>query len=280
MSKVIEIRNQLAGIVRINSMMQAMQVVAVSQLKQAQNHEAAARHFRRHYDRLAARLRLSMDSTAAKTGIKLLYVVASERGFCGDFNDKIVAETRRFLTRQGDDFQIIIVGGRGSDKFRLPGMPKIARFIQPPKKQLDVFLTKETAQLAHDFTVGEISQVSILYNEFKSMLAQIPRVAAVLPFTAAGAADEETQLLCEPNSLMVKKTVAAQYLKAIFYDVFMQSQLGEVAARLITMRGATENSKEMIDALRIKLNKARQAMITLELSEIVSSFEILKEGEE
>ena len=282
MSRVIEVRNQLAGISRINSMMQAMQVVAVVQLRQAQSRETMARHMRRHFDRLVGRLKLP-SSPASLATVERLFVGGSDRGFCGDFNDKLATELKKFLAQQKmpETFEIVVLGNRGGEKFRQRGMPKISRFVPNPvvksKELIGKEFLAEARQAWQDFQAGRIGAVYVLYNEFHSMLSQNPRLVQVFPLIAAS--EGESSLLCEPDEETVRHQVAEYYLQAVFNDVFMQSRLGEVAVRLMTMRGATENSKEMISALRIKLNKARQAAITFELSEIASSFEILKEGE-
>jgi F-type H+-transporting ATPase subunit gamma len=268
MSKVIEIRNQLGSIGRLNAMTQAMQVVAVAQLRHAQSRQAAANHWRRHFDRLVGRLGLTaVHPTPRPDATNLLFVVGSERGFCGDFNDKLVAQSRIFLREQrAQKFNIKILGRRGSEKFPTAVKLAAADFLPAIEKAYQSYLA------------GEVASVYVLYNEFKSMLTQTSKIMRILPFAkVSDESESDSNLICEPTLAEVRQALTGYYLKSLCQDVFMQASLGEVASRLLTMRSATENSRDMINTLRIKLNKARQSMITFELTEIVSSFETLRD---
>ncbi|MDD5382668.1 MAG: F0F1 ATP synthase subunit gamma [Candidatus Margulisbacteria bacterium] len=275
MSKVIQLRRKLASIGQINKMTEAMQVVAVAQLKKVQMRQKAAWHYRLEYERLAGRLGSQAAPAAEKVRpVQLIYLLASERGFCGSFNESLVNKAREY---SGAEF--IVIGNKGCEAAREAGLGNVRSQIKT-EWGMNFEAIAGKAMEAYDlYRSGQVREIHLLFNEFRSMLFQAPRLAQALPFDFTEAMNLSDSYIFEPALEEIRQTVELNYLKALFYDAFMQTRLGEVAARLMTMRGAADNSAEMMDELKIKLNKARQAMITGELSEILSSFEILAEEE-
>lgn len=283
MSKIIEFRSKLNSVKKINKMTESMQIVAAAQLKQIQGRQRSALHFRQHYDRMAKRLKINIKpQTKTIEPVIMVYVFTSERGFCGGFNERLLSSVLRFAKEQeaaGKSIRIVVVGGKGCEIFRERFSEDVCKWIKSSSK-LGFNEVAENADEAYDFYLGgHVEKVCLFYNEFKSMLAQEPVLKQVLPFDFSKTATPPSGfVLAEPSEAVVARYSAANYVKVLFYDAFMQSSLGEVASRLLTMRSACENSKEIINGLSIQLNKARQSMITYELSEIISSFEILTEG--
>jgi F-type H+-transporting ATPase subunit gamma len=273
MSKVIELRGKLGGIRKINKMTEAMQVVAVAQLKKVQARQRAAAHYRKAYDRMVKKLGIQLFPTAEKVKpIEMVYVIASDRGFCGSFNDNLLEKVLKYAGRNPAS-HFVVVGAKGCERAREMRLPRVDSLLTEKEVRGDS-LAQQAEEL---FMGGAAAKVSIFYNEFKSMLYQVPAMYPVLPLSTAGDGEGVEEIIFEPSRQAVKDYVEANYLKVLFWDAVLQTRLGETAARLITMRGATDSSQEMMDNLQIKLNKARQAAITVELSEIVSSFEILNE---
>ena len=284
MSKVIELRDRSRSISRINKMMKAMQVVAAAQLKKAQSAQLAVTNYKKHYDRLVKRLGVTVDPPSVNVAKTMrVYVFSSERGFCGVFNESLVEKTAVVLktfTDAGRAVELVVIGGKGAEIFRERAVPGVAKTVSS-RGGLCLAALAELADEARDLYVrGAAEVVYILFNQFKSMLVQSPTLVQVLPFDLSGVDVSAGQLIVEPSLKVVRATVLMNYIRSIFCDAFLQTTLGEIASRLITMRSATESSKDMLDALQIKLNKARQATITIELSEIVSAFEMLSESED
>ncbi|MBU1026369.1 MAG: F0F1 ATP synthase subunit gamma [Candidatus Margulisbacteria bacterium] len=282
MSELIRLKEKLGTIGKIHQMTEAMQIIAVTQLKQVQSRQKAAQHYKKHYDRMARRLNIRLKRRSGRIEPKnLIYVFGSDRGFCGSFNEKLVARAAEVAKTQqaaGFDVDLAVLGRRGQSiaaEFDLPNL----RPINPVNKVIDFGQISGMALEAYRaYFQGRVNQVYLLYNEFKTMLFQSPSLVSLLPFDRPEAGTEDQMLIVEPSLSAVRQYVVLNYIKVLFYDAFLQTRLGEVGARLMTMRNATENSKELIKELRIKYNKARQSMITVELSEILSSFEILNEG--
>jgi len=275
MSKVIQLRHKLQSFYKINKATEAMQVVAVAELKRLQSRQKAAGHFKKHYDRLARRLKVKSDRKTVKVKpVSRVFLLGSDRGFCGSFNERLLALLKP-LSKSGNELNFIIIGNKLGQVCKEAGLKNFEQKTALQYQDIEK-LARETYAL---WQAGEVSDVYIIYNEFKSMLMQSPRSVRVLPFAFKDSLLTDETVIVEPNYTLVHRSIRVNYIKAVFYDAFLQSKLGEVASRLLTMRGATENSREMIGNLKIQLNKARQAMITVELSEILSSFEILSEGE-
>ncbi|MFA6549651.1 MAG: FoF1 ATP synthase subunit gamma [Candidatus Margulisiibacteriota bacterium] len=275
MSMVIELRGKLGGIKKINKVTEAIQVVAVAQLKKVQARQKAAAQYRKAYDRLAAKLQIKITSPAEKVATaELVYVFLSEKGFCGGFNEGLLSKAME-LSRQNPETCFVVVGARGCERAKEMRLPRIEKYLTHKNVECRQ-LAQEAAEL---FIQGKVGRVALLYNEFKSMLTQTPAWQGILPFEGKETVEASDAGIFEPSIQAVRQFVASNYLAVVFCDAICETQMGETAARLITMRGATENSKKMIDELQIKLNKARQAAITVELTEIVSSFDVLTEGE-
>lgn len=283
MSKVLELRSKVKSISRIHKMTEAMQVVAAAQLKTIQLKQRAAWHYKKHYDRMAKRLDLNVQPLVNKVQpVILVYALFSERGFCGGFNENLISMIRRFSREQKakeKELRLVTIGSKGCELIKETNLSGICKKT-PKSMEAGLELASNSALEAYDlFLKGKVEKVYILFNEFVSMLEQTSRFMQFLPFDLSRISTSSDMIVFEPDIETVKENVVLNYIKVLFHDAYMQTHLGEFSSRLISMRGATESSKEMINNLNIKLNKARQAAITFELSEIVSSFEILTEGE-
>lgn len=280
MSRIVTLREKIDSISRINKMTEAMQVVSVAQLKTVQSRQRAAWHYKKHYDRLVKRLGISVEKKVQNSrSTVLVYIIGSERGFCGSYNENLLSKLRNWRS-DWSQVELRVVGRKAREVVKEHHLSSgFSREVNIGSGR-DFNESAKIAQEAFDlFRTGQVAEVYLVYNRFESILKQIPMVRRVLPFDLSFIEVEQTPVVYEPSEEQVNKYLALNYVKVLFYNALLQSSLGEVAARLMTMRGATENSKEMISNLKIKLNKARQAMITVELAEIVSSFEILAEGE-
>jgi F-type H+-transporting ATPase subunit gamma len=277
MSKVVELRSKIKSISRINKMTEAMQIVAVAQLKLMQARQRASTHYKRHYDRLAKRLNISVTRVGKPEPITLCYLFASERGFCGNFNEKIFALVKSSIDSeraQGREPKFIIIGRKGLE---CPlNEDQIYNKIVGVEKFTFEQISGYALESYNQFMQNKVEKVCLIYNKFVSMLDQTSLFQRALPFDLSAITVSPANILFEPSHEDVAEHVELNYLKSLFYDVFMQTRIGEIASRLMTMRSSAQNSKDIINDLTIRLNKARQASITVELSEILSSFEILQ----
>ena len=285
--------------VRINSVKStqkitsAMNMVAASKLRRAQQHAEAARPYADRMERMLGSLATSVagSPTAPKllvgTGadkVHLLVPVTADRGLAGAFNSSIGRATRllaRQLEAQGKTVKILPVGRKGRDFLRRELSSRIVGDISfAGKKRLEFSDAQEVAtRITSMLDAGEIDVCTLVYNQFKSVISQvvtetrlipapIPEVANAPAATGAQAAYEY-----EPDEETMLARLLPQNLAIQIYRALLESAAGEHGARMTAMDNATRNAGDMIKRLSQNYNRARQANITRELIEIISGAE-------
>lgn len=285
--------------VRINSVKstqkitKAMKMVAASKLRRAQEAAEAARPYAERMASIMASLSAAQtgSDTAPKlmigTGkdqVHLLIVATAERGLCGAFNSSIVKLARRKieeLTAQGKTVKILCVGKKGRDQLRRDHASKIADTVDLAKvKKVGFTEAQEIAdRVLAMFEAGEFDVAHIFYNDFKSVISQIPTVQQLIPAQAAGdAANAGPDLKgaiyeFEPDEETILDQLLPRNLSMQVYRALLENAASEQGARMSAMDNATRNAGEMIKKLTTVYNRSRQAQITKELIEIISGAE-------
>jgi F-type H+-transporting ATPase subunit gamma len=208
-------------------------------------------------------------------------VITSDRGLAGGFNSNIARRTQRFLTEEGQRFERVdlsTIGRKGRDFFR-------ARRLEVRKDFTGVHadLTYEKAEaIAAEYTArylaGEVDAVYLAYNEFKTAITQKPVLFQLLPIetAAAGAGQAAVDFKYEPSRELLLEALLPRHVGMQVWRALLESAASEHGARMSAMESATKNAEEMIGALTLQYNRARQAYVTKELMEIVSGAESLK----
>jgi F-type H+-transporting ATPase subunit gamma len=285
--------------VRINSVKstqkitKAMKMVAASKLRRAQEAAEAARPYAERMASIMASLSAAQtgSDTAPKlmigTGkdqVHLLIVATAERGLCGAFNSSIVKLARRKieeLTAQGKTVKILCVGKKGRDQLRRDHASKIADTVDLAKvKKVGFSEAQEIAdRVLAMFEAGEFDVAHIFYNNFKSVISQIPTVQQLIPAMVAGdAANAGPDLKgaiyeFEPDEETILDQLLPRNLSMQVYRALLENAASEQGARMSAMDNATRNAGEMIKKLTTVYNRSRQAQITKELIEIISGAE-------
>jgi F-type H+-transporting ATPase subunit gamma len=207
--------------------------------------------------------------------------MTSDRGLCGAFNSNTVRRLQRFLIEQSDKYDKVRVSTIGRK-----GYESIKRTVDVRENYEGLFdqanfhqLEDIAKQLSEDYINGEVDEVYLLYNEFKSAITQILTFKPLFPIEQLDMDDNEEDLVdyeYEPTRYellddLLPSHVATQMLRALF-----ESIASEHGARMNAMESATSNAGEMVDKLTLQYNRARQAAITTELMEIISGAEALK----
>ena len=210
----------------------------------------------------------------------LLFVVTADKGLCGGFNSTLIRRATGFAVEADRNVAMGLVGRKGRDFF-------LRRAVDVRLEMVNIFndlryghaeAMAETA--VEQYTSGAASGVSILYNEFKSVLQQQVVVDQVLPIPTLQASDEDADevpadYLFEPPAEKIFSDLLPHYVETQFFRALLESAAAEHAARMTAMDAATRNAGEMIDGLTLYMNKVRQAAITRELIEVVSGAEAL-----
>jgi F-type H+-transporting ATPase subunit gamma len=284
-----DIRRRIGSVKSTQQITKAMKMVAAAKLRRAQEAITKARPYalllEQSLNRIASRAgteEAAAHPLLASRPVKRveLVVITSDRGLAGGFNSNVVRRAQRFLVENADKYEEIFVstiGRKGRDSLK-------ARKVLLRKDYTGVHarLSFEKAheiagELSERFLSGEIDAVFLLFNEFKSAIAQIVRLKQFLPVeTGPAEATATVDFLYEPSQRELLADIVPRHLDVQVFRALLDSAASEHGARMTAMEAATKNAAEMIGALSLQYNRARQAYITKELSEIVSGAESLK----
>ncbi len=287
MATLRDIKKRIGAVKNIEQITRAMKMVAAAKLRKAQERMMAARPYARH-------LRSVMASVAARVpsdlhpllrpnppgkGIACL-VVSADRGLCGSFNAQIFRRTRRFIEEHESDAPI---------RFYLVGRKALGYFKVHPVETFgsmqDFFRTLEFANgaqvatnLVDDYLRNLPSALYVIYNEFKSAVAQKLVVEKLLPFSPADLPPaHRSDYIYEPDDPEeIMTNLIKQHMEVQIFTIFLESYSAEQAARMQAMENAADNAVDLRADLTLLYNRARQAGITKELAEIVGGAEALK----
>jgi len=291
MPNLKDIRRRISTVKKTQQITRAMRMVSAAKLRRAQNAIEAARPYA---DRMAETLREVAASGAgaeqplltAREHVRRVdvVVVTSDRGLCGAFNSNVMkrAEAEIVARTAGvERITLIPVGRKAAEFLRRRRRDQIERtFTGIPR--VDYSHAVEIANfLAARFLSGEADEVVLIHSEFVTTMTQRPRVSRLLPMIPekelVPATGEPAKLpyAIEPDAESLLRVLAPKALEVELFRALLDNQAGEHAARMTAMESATRNTDEMISALTLQYNRARQAAITKELVEIVSGAEAL-----
>ena len=210
----------------------------------------------------------------------LVVVFASDKGLCGGFNNNLIKFVKKWLANDGKSFSKIdytTTSKRATNGIK--GIGNIIKRVEDKAASPDFATAKEIGELAQEkFIAGEYDEVFLVYNVFESALSQKPTMEKVLPLSAekAEGSGQEIDYIYEPNRTELLSYLLPKSVNFAFFSAFLESAAGEHAARMAAMDSATTNAKKLIDLNTTLRNRARQAQITTELTEIVAGAESLK----
>ena len=276
-----EIRNKIKSVENTRKITKAMEMVAASKMRKAQERMRAARPYGEKIRRVAGNLSHALteyrhpflaNRDRATIGVVL---ITSDKGLCGGLNSNILRlaiSKMKELESQGIKFQATCIGNKGlgfmqragakivSHVTALGDKPHLEKLIGPVKVQLDAYLK------------GEIDALYIGYTRFINTMKQEPVFEQLLPLSgdAVGSAKTKWDYVYEPDSKAVIDDLLIRYVEALIYQAVAENLASEQSARMVAMKSASDNAKNVIGELKLVYNKARQAAITKELSEIVS----------
>lgn len=275
MAGVRDIRRRIRSVANMQQITKAMKMVAAAKLRRAQEKVIASRPYAKQIHDVLARLvqaqpDLSHPLLENRPVKKVGYIlITSDRGLCGGFNANLIRLTRDIVQEQKDaETGLIVVGGKGSDYFTRRKYEILSRFTglgDNPDFNQARSIAEEIIGL---YTAGEIDEVYLIYSKFISVLTQEPTSAKLLPIEPSGE-ESNVEYIFEPSPKQMLDQILPSYLESQIFGALLESKASEMGAKMTAMDSATENAKEMIDKLTLAMNRARQAAITKEISEIV-----------
>ncbi|WP_448575109.1 F0F1 ATP synthase subunit gamma [Thermomicrobium sp.] len=279
-----EIRRRIRSIKNTAQITRAMEMVAASKMRRAQQAVLAARPY-------ADRIRAMLGDLAAMTSpteevrafpllqrrpIKRiqLILVTSDRGLAGSLNTNVIRRAVDFMTRERsepiENFDIVAVGRKGRDFLVRYGWPMIAEFTRITDRP-SVEAIRPIVELAtQDFISGRVDAVFVVYTHFINTLRQEPRVFQLLPIEPPHESGAISDYIFEPDPATVLEALLPRFLEMQLYRILLEASASEHSARMVAMRNATQNALDLVAELTLTYNKARQAQITREVSEIAA----------
>ena len=287
MANLKEIKRRIQSVKNTQQITKAMKLVAASKLRKAQQAILEARPYAikmmEVLNHLAARCNSDLHPLLnVREGKRhLLLIITSDKGLCGGFNGAIIRKTAQYLQDNDENENSLIVAGKkGNDIFSNRPVT-ITEELVGWTKDFDHLKAQAIGEkLATMFSENKIDKVSMIYNEFKSVMQQEVIVEQLLPVVPEkleqGKEPYSVDYIYEPDEESILNEMLKRYMTVEVYRAFLESSASEHGARMTAMDAASRNAGEMIDGLTLTYNKARQAYITKELIEIVNGAEALK----
>ena len=272
-----EIKNRIRSLESTKQITKAMEMVAASKLRRAQAQVQSSRpYFEILQDTIATIVsnnrELSSPYLKETAGEKILYiVVAGDRGLAGGYNSNILKLVLSQI--EGKNASVLPIGKKTADFFRARNIPVLdTNHAEAAAVTVgDCFTVAK--QICSRFRSGEFDTVCIAYTNFVSVLSQQPETAQLLPLVAEKKEEKtgpRSVTLYEPGSEETFATIGPEDLGGVLYGALCESRASEQAARRTAMDSATKNAEEMIGDLSVKFNRARQAAMTQEITEIIA----------
>ena len=271
-----EIKNRIRSMESTKQITKAMEMVAASKLRRAQAQIAASRPYfeilRNTIDDIVTNNRdFSSPYLTARPVKKVAYIViAGDRGLAGGYNSNILKMVQQRIN--GQNAVVLPIGRKAVDYFRSHKVPMLSENHALAADMSIGECFSVAKQLSKAFRNGEFDEVYVAYTNFVSVLSQSPAVMQLLPLVREEQKQEgvSQDFLYEPDSTEVFDAIVPEYLGGILYGALCESRASEQAARRTAMDSATSNAEDMIADLSLKFNRARQAAITQEITEIVA----------
>jgi len=273
-----DIRRRIGSVKNIKQITRAMQFVAASKLKRAQDATLASRPYSEKLDEVLADLAAVLDGEdhpllAEPTGGKrLIVLITTDRPLSGPLNTNIVRFVARDIIDNPGDVAVITVGRKGRDAMRRTGVPLEAHFATFGDRPTFADVLPLARLVTDDFLAGTYGRVDIVYSHWVSTLVQRPSAVTILPIQAA--ADTEgipgNQFIFEPSASAVLQQLLPRFVATRLFQAVLEAKASEESSRMVAMKNATENAEELIEDLTLSYNKVRQANITREMIEIAS----------
>jgi len=284
MPSLIDIRRRIRAVKSTQQITKAMKMVAAANLRRSQERIMNARPMARQIARVLGDVAARVDPSVhpllrqpaedeARTA--LMIVMTADKGMCGSFNASIIRAASAHIVEHADEeITLGVVGRRGRDYFARRNYPirfELVNFTRRPEYDHARAIAKEAIAA---FTGGEVNQVVLAYNEFKSVLQQRIVIAPLLPIQKTrfdpGDPTASVDYLYEPSPQAIFDSMLERLVGFEIFTALLESAAAQNAAQMVAMDNATKNSGEVIDTLTLTMNKVRQAAITREIIEVVS----------
>ncbi|MUK89658.1 F0F1 ATP synthase subunit gamma [Ornithinibacillus sp. L9] len=284
MASLRDIKGRIDSTAKMKKITKAMEMVSASKMNKAEQNAKSFVPYSEKIQEVVASIASNTDADhpmlskreVKKTGY---LVITSDRGLAGAYNSSILRSLYQTVNERhqsSDEYTVIAIGRMGYDFCRKRNMP-VAKSILGLADQPNFADIKELAsETVQMFSDEEIDELYIFYNHYVSAISQKVTKKKLLPITDMANSATGSQYEYEPNQEQILQVLLPQYAESLIYGALLDGKASEHAARMTAMRSATDNANDLIDGLTLSYNRARQAAITQEITEIIGGVAALE----
>ncbi|PCI28284.1 MAG: ATP synthase F1 subunit gamma [SAR324 cluster bacterium] len=286
MANLKDIKTRMVSIRNTQQITSAMKMVAAAKMKKAEMHIVKAKPYAEKLRSIVTNLSQGLESSAhplleeREGGKVVILLISSDRGLCGGLNTNLCKALLRYQKEQNFEFvELITLGRKGYEFFSSQGVEIAEAFQSLKDDEMAEALTGKVRELIQQYENGEFNKLILAHNTFKNVLTQEVVLKQVLPIEPPEVEkedpEEEVQFIFEASKDEILGSILPQYVESQAFTALLDNNACEHAARMTSMDSATKNAGEMLSALQLTYNRARQAAITTELIEIIAGAESL-----
>ena len=276
-----EIRTKIASIKNTQKITKAMQMVAASKMRKAQERMLATRPYAERVQNVISHVAQShpeyhhpylVERPVKRVG---LIIISTDRGLCGGLNINLFKQAIMAMkewSAAGLEIDLTLIGSKANSFFKRMGGNIVSTATHLGDKPSIIELIGTVKVMLDAYETGNIDRLYLVHNSFVNTMTQEPELNQLIP--VSGEVDDQLKVhwdyIYEPDSKPVMDALMIRYIESLVYQGVVENVACEMAARMVAMKSATDNAGNLIDELQLIYNKARQAAITQEISEIVS----------
>ncbi|MHB1043507.1 MAG: ATP synthase F1 subunit gamma [Eubacteriales bacterium] len=278
MPSLRDLRRRIKSIKSTQQITKAMKAVAAAKMRRAQEAVFAARPYSKRIKGVLGRVASASSQVkhpllAVREPKKVAYlVITADRGLCGGFNSNVIRRAAQEIKgRSGAEISLVAVGRKGRDFFKKRGFNMAKDWVRLPENVGSSSARTIAGYVIDSYSAGEFDEVYLVYSQFVNVLVQKPLVIKLLPVEPPAGEEESRKVdyIFEPSAEDVLTELLPKYVENAVYQGLLETRAGFYSAQMTAMDNATKNASDMIARLTLSMNRARQAQITKEISEIV-----------
>ncbi|MBA2755460.1 MAG: F0F1 ATP synthase subunit gamma [Chloroflexota bacterium] len=282
-----EIRRRIRSVRNMSQITRAMEMVSASKMRRAQQNVTASRPYSERIEEVIADLSaIELDADEMNQFPLLqqrevkrsaVILITPDKGLTGSLNSNIIRRATRYVLHEANvPVEVIAAGKKGRD-FMIRTHQEIAAEFTAIGDRPTLDDIRPIVEVAlNDFESGKVDAVYVVYAKFVNTLSQVPEARQVLPIRRPEGRGTYTDYIFEPSPVEVLNALLPRYIEVQVYQAMLESIASEHSARMVAMRNATENAKDLVTDLSLSYNKARQSQITREVSEIAAGANALR----
>lgn len=280
MASTREIRRRIRSVANIAKITRAMETVAASRMRRAQNQVLASRPYTEGITAMLGDLAAGVTNSEAERAYPLLVerpivnraviLVTPDKGLAGPLNSNILRRVGRFLREEAgsDPVEFITIGKKGRDFMSRTRRNVVAEVIGVGNQPTIAAIRPAVQVALDDFTAGKIDSVHLVFPRFVNTLSQVPEVIQLLPVVRPESTGRYRDYIFEPDQETVLNELLPRYVEGLVFQAVLDTVASEFSARMVAMRAASDNARDLGKDLSLTYNKVRQASITNEVAEI------------